>query len=212
MSFLSLVLRSQQGSSRATGSDEPTQNSNTTRATSQGSTFYGNLGSQPSCASPWEAAPLSPQQTLPLVAEAAVQKLLGRDHFSICSLDNLMELVGAKPSTQAYRQLRALHCVDYASMRPELLAQIPHLINQALTGCVTQAKSTITLRAPFTEVANAHAISPKTSPHLKPPPSRKASHDYTTAGGKKLLNVQCGAPQQLASFYPLWALRCHASG
>lgn len=64
--------------------------------------------------------------------QTAVRNLFDKGHFSICDLDKIMEIVGARQSGEAYKLLRALHCVDYAKMQPELRAKVPDLVNECL--------------------------------------------------------------------------------
>lgn len=67
-----------------------------------------------------------------LVLATAAKKLFTEQHFSICQLDNICKLVGARRGGPAYDQLRALHCTDYAAMPAELRAAIPGLVNEVL--------------------------------------------------------------------------------
>lgn len=67
------------------------------------------------------------------VVEAAVKKILENDWLCICDIDNVIRLVGSRKSGEAYKMLRALHCVHYANMDEGLRARIPMLINEVLT-------------------------------------------------------------------------------
>lgn len=55
-------------------------------------------------------------------AAVAVTKLLTGKHFSICDLDAIAQTIGRKSAMagQDYAALRALHCVDWVDMGPEL--------------------------------------------------------------------------------------------
>lgn len=64
--------------------------------------------------------------------QTAVRKLFDQGHFSICELDKIIDIVGARQGGEAYKLLRALHCVDYAKMQPELRAKVPELVNECL--------------------------------------------------------------------------------
>lgn len=66
------------------------------------------------------------------MVKQAVQKLFEERHFSVCDLDKVIKLVGARQGGEAYKLLSALHCVDYAKMDPELRARIPKLVNECL--------------------------------------------------------------------------------
>lgn len=67
-----------------------------------------------------------------MAAEAALKKMVDSSHFSICTLDKIIEMMGVKPDREAYRILSTLHCVDYNQMRPELLQALPDLIATVL--------------------------------------------------------------------------------
>lgn len=71
-------------------------------------------------------------QTKRMVAVAALNKLFTSNHFSICTLDDVIDVVGARPAGESYKLLRALHCIDYAKMEPELRDRVPLLVNECL--------------------------------------------------------------------------------
>ena len=66
------------------------------------------------------------------VVEAALKKTLDKDFLDICMIDKVIELVGSRQSGEAYRLLRALHCVHFSAMDDELRSRIPMLINEVL--------------------------------------------------------------------------------
>lgn len=72
-------------------------------------------------------------ETRRLVLQAGLDELFGKSFFSICQLEALMEIVSA-PRGEAHTLLRALHCVDYSKMRPEMRERIPALVAEALKG------------------------------------------------------------------------------
>lgn len=72
-------------------------------------------------------------ETRQLVVMQAVEHLFKARHFSICQIDKVLELTGATRRSEAYGQLSALHCVDYADMAPELRERLPHLVREAIT-------------------------------------------------------------------------------
>ncbi|MGM3410597.1 hypothetical protein [Ralstonia holmesii] len=55
-------------------------------------------------------------------AAAAVTKMLTGKHFSICDLDSIAETMGRKSALagQDYAALRAVHCMHWADMGPDL--------------------------------------------------------------------------------------------
>jgi hypothetical protein len=70
-----------------------------------------------------------------LVLEQAVTKLFSGHCFDICQLDAIGKMLGRDPSQHpSYRFLRGLHCVHYADMAPELLAQLEGKVAECLSG------------------------------------------------------------------------------
>ncbi len=67
-----------------------------------------------------------------LAAQAALQKMLSSSHFSICTIDRIIEMMGLKPDREAYEILHTLHCVDYNQMPSELVDELPTLIHRVL--------------------------------------------------------------------------------
>jgi len=67
-----------------------------------------------------------------LAAEAALQKMAQGSHFSICTINMIVQMFGLKPDREAMAILSTLHCVDYNQMRPELLQALPELIATVL--------------------------------------------------------------------------------
>lgn len=57
---------------------------------------------------------------------AGLVKMLNAKHFSICDLDALAKAMGREGSLAGrdYASLRALHCVDWADMGPELTTMV----------------------------------------------------------------------------------------
>ena len=55
-----------------------------------------------------------------------IVKMLNRKHFSICDLDALAKTMGRETRIggKDYGALRALHCMDWADMGPELAAMV----------------------------------------------------------------------------------------
>lgn len=72
-------------------------------------------------------------ETRQLVVMQAVEHLFKARHFSICQIDRVLELTGGSSRSEAYSQLSALHCIDYADMAPELRERLPHLVREAIT-------------------------------------------------------------------------------
>jgi hypothetical protein len=115
------------GSARASGSEdyrsEPTKNLNDQKD------LMMDLISQ--CSSSSQQLSGVPEVKR-LVVKTALDKLFTDNHFNVCTFDKVLEVLGRKCNTEAYKQLRALHCVDYAAMPEELKLVLPHLVNEAL--------------------------------------------------------------------------------
>ena len=71
------------------------------------------------------------------IAAAAMAKMLKDRHFSICRVDDVCKVIGARPAGAAYDMLHALHCVDYASMPDRVLDEIPALLNEVFKQAAT---------------------------------------------------------------------------
>lgn len=67
-----------------------------------------------------------------MAATAALQKLLTQRYFDICTIDNIIKMLGIVPDREAYSILHTLHCVHYDQMQPELLEQLSVLIMRVL--------------------------------------------------------------------------------
>jgi len=67
-----------------------------------------------------------------MAATAALQKMLTQKYFDICTIDNIIKMLGIVPDREAYSILHTLHCVDYDQMQPELLEQLSVLIMRVL--------------------------------------------------------------------------------
>lgn len=64
-----------------------------------------------------------------------LDKILNRDSFfSVCAIDSLAKMIGVNArANPEYRQLKALHCVDYDEMSEEMKAELPNKIMRCLT-------------------------------------------------------------------------------
>lgn len=127
MLSLSLWRGSRSGSSERTTSTNTNADSNTTEA----SWIPSGKSSLSGCESALVACSALPE-TKRLVVKQAIKSLFEKRHFDICIVREVAEIVGARSGGDAFQILRALHCVDYASMEPELRARIPELVNECL--------------------------------------------------------------------------------
>ncbi len=134
---------SQQDSSSDTSSERQNQSSNTNEDTSTQSGLSMLQESN-------QALSVAEQRTM-MVAQVALNNLFENKHFSICKLNEVMELLKkGRTNSRIYKQLHALHCVDYADMPDELKNQIPYMINELLTNKPpTQAATNVALAGIF---------------------------------------------------------------
>lgn len=68
-----------------------------------------------------------------LATQAAIEKMFSGSYFDICTIDNVVKMMGLKPDREAYQILRTLHCVHYNQMPRELIEELPMLIHRVLT-------------------------------------------------------------------------------
>ena len=72
-----------------------------------------------------------------LTCVTAINEMFRKGHFSICTIDALITMLGVIPDRKAYEILRVLHCVDFKSMPRELQQEIPRLIRACLADGIT---------------------------------------------------------------------------
>ena len=121
MKTLSLVSRLGfgSGSSSTNGQENLNTDSTTTRDTAMDyGMVTGNISSIPSVKR--------------MVVETALNHLFEKKWFDVCTLREIIEVMGVSRDTDAYKQLSALHCVHYDRMSPEMKQVLPMLINEAL--------------------------------------------------------------------------------
>ena len=82
-------------------------------------------------------------ETKRLVAKTAIDQLFSQKHFSICKLNDVLDLLGASRNTDAHTALKALHCVDYADMPADLRSRLPFLVKEALANPQNHPATTI---------------------------------------------------------------------
>lgn len=67
-----------------------------------------------------------------MAAMTALNNMMQKDSFSICTIDNVGKVLGVNPKGESYDILYTLHCVNFSKMQPELRDAIPDLIQQCL--------------------------------------------------------------------------------
>jgi len=67
------------------------------------------------------------------IALTAVAKMLKSNYFSISTVDSVCKLIGARANGAAYDMLRALHCIDYSEMPPQVKEGIPALMREVFS-------------------------------------------------------------------------------
>lgn len=68
-----------------------------------------------------------------LVATQAVDRMFKGERFSICTVREVCEVIGAKPSGPAFAMLQAMHCVNFCDMHPQIRENIPALMREVFT-------------------------------------------------------------------------------
>lgn len=74
---------------------------------------------------------MSPVQIL--AAQTAIRKMLEGSHFSICTVDAVLEVTKGVPDATDYKTLRLLHCIHYRDMPAELRRELPELLGRVLS-------------------------------------------------------------------------------
>lgn len=67
-----------------------------------------------------------------LSALTALNHMMSKGHFDICTIDSVGKLLGVDPRGEAYDILRPLHCIDWAQMPEQLKEAVPSLIQRCL--------------------------------------------------------------------------------
>lgn len=65
-------------------------------------------------------------------AMVALNDMMSKGRFDICTIDSIGAMMNIKPSGEAYTLLRPLHCIYFDKMPTELRDAIPGLIQQVL--------------------------------------------------------------------------------
>lgn len=69
-----------------------------------------------------------------LIVGTAFTEMYRKGWFDICAVDAACKIMGIVPNRAAHDRLRALHCVDFGRMPPELQRELPNLIRECLGG------------------------------------------------------------------------------
>jgi hypothetical protein len=67
------------------------------------------------------------------IAMTALNNMLKKGHFDICTIQSVAELLNVHPKVEEYRMLHALHCIDYNNMPTEIREALPELIRRCLS-------------------------------------------------------------------------------
>lgn len=66
--------------------------------------------------------------------QTLVNKLFAESSFSICTLDQIIELTGATPNHGIRAELRAFHCVSYSQMSERTRQMLQEKVVECLRG------------------------------------------------------------------------------
>ncbi len=67
-----------------------------------------------------------------LVCVTSLKNMLSKGYLSICTIENILDITHGIPNGEDMRLLRALHCVSFSDMPPELLRGLPLIIKRVL--------------------------------------------------------------------------------
>ena len=67
-----------------------------------------------------------------LSALTALNNMMAKGWFDICTINSIAEMMGINPKCEAYRILHPLHCVHFDKMPDELRKAIPGLVQECL--------------------------------------------------------------------------------
>lgn len=67
-----------------------------------------------------------------LAALTALNEMMSKHYFDICTIDSIATMLEINPRGEAYQVLRTLHCVHWNKMPQELRDAVPDLIKQCL--------------------------------------------------------------------------------
>ena len=68
-----------------------------------------------------------------LAAQAAIDKMISRGSFSICTIDKILEMTTGIPDKKDYQVLSLIHCVRFSDLPKELLEELPAIMQRVLT-------------------------------------------------------------------------------
>lgn len=86
-----------------------------------------------------------------LAVDSALKKMTDGGHFSICTIDDIVKLLGVLPDPDSYATLRVLHCVSFRAMPRQLLRELPGLIQDCISGPTFELH--VSLTAPIEQIA-----------------------------------------------------------
>jgi hypothetical protein len=67
-----------------------------------------------------------------LAAITALNNMMSKGHFSICTIDSIASMLDLNPKNDSYRILHTLHCINFADMPKEIRDAVPGLIQECL--------------------------------------------------------------------------------
>lgn len=68
------------------------------------------------------------------IAKVALENMFAKQYFDICALDGLGDMMGVNVQQHhKYPELRALHCVHYNKMSPQLKAYVRNTVLEILS-------------------------------------------------------------------------------
>lgn len=71
-----------------------------------------------------------------LVVGQGLKTMFQKEYFDVCLLDSMAATIGGTLPSQMKDAFRVLHCVHYTDMHPDIRAELPRRVVQALALCV----------------------------------------------------------------------------
>jgi len=74
-----------------------------------------------------------------LAVKSAMRKMMQQGYFDICTVRNCLGLLGIVPTSESYKILETIHCVNYNAMEPEIRTALPMLLRETFDGIDIEA-------------------------------------------------------------------------
>jgi hypothetical protein len=73
------------------------------------------------------------QSMVEIITITTLNYLFKKNHFDICIIDSVANVLCIQPKREEYILLHALHCIEYGQMPQKLLDSLPTLVRDCLS-------------------------------------------------------------------------------